>query len=207
MNNLLDNYCSDSVFKASGLNRNSFIAIARFVAAIHDIGKATSTFQRKINGDNLPFKHALAGAAILNQKFNVNKSICDIVAAHHGKPRNKSKDELLPLYFRKNKDNLGSDYETWKKIFDSAIKKSGNNLNLTTEVSIKGQMILCGLLIMADWIASNEDYFRLYSSEAELSINDYTIRQKKGVNALSLPPAWAPEVFYMDELIYQKNIK
>ena len=203
MNYLLINYCSDSVYNASGINREAFIAIARFVAAIHDIGKATPVFQKKINGDNLPFNHALAGAAILYKSFGVSKSICDIIAAHHGKPRNKSKDELLPVYFRKNKSSLGTDYKTWEKLFNSAVKKGGNNLDLTIEVSVKGQMLLCGLLIMADWIASNEEYFRLYGSEDDLSVKDYTIRRKEGINALSLPPVWNPEVFYMDDEIFR----
>lgn len=203
MSYLLNNYCSGSVFNAAGIGRDDFIAIARFVAAVHDIGKATPAFQKKINGDDLSFNHSLAGAAILHQKFGVNKDICDIVAAHHGRPRNKTKDELLPYYFRKNNNKLGNDYETWEKIFNSAVEKSGDNLDISREVSIESQMILCGLLIMSDWIASNEDYFQLYDLETDISDSDYAVRREKGINALSLPPAWDPEVYYMDGELFK----
>ena len=87
MEHLLANYCSESTIHATGMNREEFESIARFIAFVHDIGKSTPAFQKKILGESLLFQHALAGAAILYNYFNISKSICDIVAAHHGKPR------------------------------------------------------------------------------------------------------------------------
>lgn len=203
MNYLLNNYCPDSTFNASGLDRDDFIAIARFTASVHDIGKATPMFQQKLNGNTSSFAHALAGASILNRVFGVGKDICNIIAAHHGKIRGNSKEENLSYYFKKNKKLLGDDIECWTKLFDSAVEKGGNNLDLNCEIPVNGQMLLSGLLIMADWIASNEEYFPLYNDESELSELDYIIRRKSGIKRLSLPSGWNPNIYQMDNEIFK----
>ena len=203
MKNLLDTYCSDSVFKASGMDEDVFRSIAVFVASIHDIGKATPIFQKKINGEDIPFHHALAGAAILYQKFNVSKEICDIIAAHHGKTRSNSVEENFSYYFKKNMKLFGSDVEYWSNLFSVSVEKSGHSLDLSYKVPVTGQMLLTGLLIMADWIASNEDYFSL--CENEVNSLDSDLRGKCGMKALSLPEGWDPCIYQMDVETFEER--
>ena len=136
MEYLIVNYVSPAVVYATNVSYEDFRCLAIFIAATHDIGKATNAFQQKIVDSNqqhysklqqygirmkktgLESKspHNLAGAVILNQYCNVDDSICEIIAAHHGKPRDKGKttkftyqlkqfakssesSPLFPLYF------------------------------------------------------------------------------------------------------------
>lgn len=114
--------------------------------------------------------HALAGEVIL-KKFRAKDDIGSIVGGHHGKPI----DSLLKLYdqgayYAKNyfqSDDPNSPiYRKWysaqKNIFEWALSENGFSCaeNLP-EITKPAQVIYEGLLIMADWIASNTEYFPL----------------------------------------------
>lgn len=114
--------------------------------------------------------HALAGEVIL-KKFGVKDDIGSIVGGHHGKPI----DSLLKLYdqgayYAKNyfqsDDPISPIYGKWysaqKNIFEWALSENGFSCaEGLPEISEPAQVIYEGLLIMADWIASNTEYFPL----------------------------------------------
>lgn len=171
--------------------------LARFLAAIHDIGKATPVFQTQkgfSNSNDLDnvlsdilamggFKeldeiildrsknthHSLIGQYIL-QKFGVKSDISSIIGAHHGKPisgqndlsdYNSSYAAHLYQYEEENEIN-----KRWKKcqrqIFQSALNLANYKaVEDIPTISQEGAIIMTGLLIMADWIASNEEYFEM----------------------------------------------
>lgn len=130
MEMLLENdFIAPSIITASGLSYEELRNICIFVAAVHDIGKATSLFQYKIC-ESIPWlkgrlaeygfdvakntlhtesPHALAGAAILNNVFEVDESICDIIAAHHGKPRDSVANTKFSRQFKVFIDNYYSE--------------------------------------------------------------------------------------------------
>lgn len=114
--------------------------------------------------------HALAGEVIL-KNFGARDDIGSIVGGHHGKPI----DSLLKLYdqgayYAKNyfqsDDPSSLIYKKWysaqKNIFEWALSENGFSCteNLP-EITEPAQVIYEGLLIMADWIASNTEYFPL----------------------------------------------
>ena len=174
--------------------------LAGFLAAVHDIGKATPVFQNKPSfycSPDLEFEllekleragftgitgfydrlmnpsatpHALAAQALL-QSYGVSQDISSIVGAHHGIPPD---DDLVVSsqlsayennYFQEqHKDNAVHRKwkETQRSIFEWALAINGfKSAEDHPRIGQHGQVLLSGLLIMADWIASNERYFPL----------------------------------------------
>lgn len=117
--------------------------------------------------------HALAGQAIL-QAAGIRPDIASIVGAHHGKPVDDPfgvKDQLAayPANYYQAQDSKSPVHQKWQKaqqqILADALKVSGLTLAALPGVCQPGQVLLSGLLIMADWIASNERYFPLLPLE------------------------------------------
>lgn len=119
--------------------------------------------------------HAKAGQSLL-LFYGVNEDIATIVGSHHGKPVGEY-DEIRRLVKAYKRNFFQSDKEDeisnlWKKeqrdLFEWALFESGyEDVNELPRINQQGQMILSGLLIMADWIASNEDYFPLIDFDQE----------------------------------------
>lgn len=114
--------------------------------------------------------HAIAGQILL-ESYGVLSDISSIVGAHHGKPPDNRSDLDSQLssytnnYFQEqNKDNPVHRrwVETQQMIFNLALTTNGfASVDELPRIKQPGQVLLSGLLIMADWIASNESYFPL----------------------------------------------
>ena len=123
--------------------------------------------------DNIDVSHQSIGQFIL-LKRGVNITVADIVGAHHGRPVETSEiyDRIHENHFYQNNDSSSEIHKTWlslhDEIFTWALKacnfSSANELPL---ISQAGQVILSALLIMADWITSNESYFPLINIEED----------------------------------------
>lgn len=128
--------------------------------------------------DNSGISHQSIGQFIL-LKRGVNITVANIVGAHHGRPVTTSEiyDVTYENHFYQNSDCLSNMHKTWLSIHDEiftwALKACNfSSVNELPLISQAGQVILSALLIMADWITSNEVYFPLISlSENELSDN------------------------------------
>lgn len=221
----------DSVIRASGLPEENFRRTAIFLAAVHDIGKATSYFQNIITKNNDEWfenlnsagytinrvysyqgktPHAYAGQWILESEeapFEINAAIADIVGAHHGKPFESNyngENDLLKIYpgnFYGDTRKKRIWIDTWEKIVSDALCYSGyGSIDDIPDVSVEGQIILSGLLIEADWIASNTTYFPLISEESEDDYQSfYPDRVNGGWSLLDFPSSWQSYVYSMDE--------
>lgn len=102
-------------------------------------------------------------------KFGVNFCVSNIVGAHHGKPISDNDSKICDSFASSlfQEDNINSERGIFwqnlqKNIFDKALLacnfSDAKDLPL---ISQPGQVILSGLLVMADWISSNETYFPL----------------------------------------------
>jgi CRISPR-associated endonuclease/helicase Cas3 len=122
-----------------------------------------------INPEQSP--HSIATEALL-QSYGVNIGVCSIVGGHHGKPtEHKHRIDIQLTSFDQNffqSENQDDPIHVkWKnsqrEIYMWALKMCGyrNSDDLPT-LDRASQIILNGLLIMADWIASNENYFPLF---------------------------------------------
>lgn len=112
--------------------------------------------------------HNISGQYLLTT-YGVNFCVTNIIGAHHGRPisEKESKDCLSFASSLYQEDDINSVIAIFwqnlqKNIFYKALLECGfsdpKDLPL---ISQPGQVILSGLLIMADWISSNEDFFPL----------------------------------------------
>ena len=149
------------------------------------------------------FYHAQAGEAMLLMA-GCPITFAEVIGAHHGKPWSEGMDIQLELLAG----------ETWKDPRANAVWGSREQRDiwqciqaecLVWMISLSGcesvrklpelsqpmAMLLTGLVIMADWIASNEAYFPLLAL-GESDPGDMQIRAERGGCAIDLPPSWKP---------------
>lgn len=120
----------------------------------------------ELNDIHLPSRsaspHARAGEAILD-KYEVPDSIGAIIGGHHGKPEfSRQKDDInvhTSNYYQCEKDPViqANWIEVQKELMDYALESSGyQTVSQIPTITQPQAVILEGLLIMADWLASSE---------------------------------------------------
>jgi CRISPR-associated endonuclease/helicase Cas3 len=232
-----------------------------FLAAVHDIGKATPAFQVKglsfrqdgeggllwkperaglvirhdLSGRLCP-THPIAGEVLLTQflkehgfmgdgqgrqaKKQVKRqasAIACIVGAHHGRfPSTtrlvKADDDDIAL------GQKGEGSADWIRVQDELISYSlhlaelpENDVHrfMNHRLTIATESILTGLVIMTDWIASDQDIFPLVPlfEEDEVSRLSLEARCSKAWDAASILPAWSesrPDVLPFDQFFAKR---
>ena len=205
--------------------------LCRFLALVHDIGKLTPVFVKKLLlflpeiqiklqslgfdiSKNMEFleegnsPHGLAGEAVLIS-FGCPEWLAVIVGAHHGKPVSEEQEYRIDRqmnsagtaqnYYGPN----GRDSKTktlWESIrrewYEYCLSESGiENLEKLKNPGTPVQMVLTGLLIMADWMGSNSFYFPLLYCDDNGDRLDFEQRAAYGWNTAALPPAWHSNIF------------
>ena len=199
-----------------------------FLAASHDIGKATPVFQAKqtktkgsdldkeigkrLSLAGLPIKpiqefpdadktpHALATQMILEQEgkgVNINfRNNAVILGSHHGKP--PSSDILArrgigvyAMNFHLGQEGQYAWTSVQKELIGYALNLAGySTLGEVPRPNMIAQVLLSGLVIMTDWIASNELYFPYLSVTAELTLVNLQTRLQAGWKNFHLPLPW-----------------
>lgn len=139
--------------------------------------------------------HAYAGQWILQSEeleFNISETIANIIGAHHGNPIDSSFgiDDLIKIYKmnyygRENDEKQKRIWNAiWKEIFDNAIVAAELDLSADSliykDINLETQILITGLLIVADWIASNTAYFPLIEDGYEYSEEEYAERIEDG---------------------------
>lgn len=152
--------------------------------------------------------HSTAGEAVLI-KYGVPNGIAAIVGAHHGKPRDrddKFKQELSihsANYYGSNGENssLGRLWEeTRAEWFKLSLELSGyESPDEIPPLDEATQFVLSGLLIMADWIASNPEYFPLIPLSEGYRDEYYPERVTLAWQKLNLPRPWESGHYAIDD--------
>lgn len=212
MTYLVRSWAAEAFYSEIGLTRKDTLGVARFLAFTHDLGKAVPTFTSRITR-NLPdirmtlqahgllfsekyqnerdMKHAHAGAVLL-RAMGVPDSVAAVVGSHHGVPETDSLLTALPREeMEENGQAYGLDHEAWgnaqRKIVQMALEKTGYaGTEELPELSEEAQMLLTGLLIMADWIASNTAFFPLIATDT-LPEDYNTDRARLALEKLDFP--------------------
>ena len=202
---------------AGGLDSDTLCQVAAFLALAHDLGKATPAFQQKIVGciddkrgrmeqyglsiPALPnaqeSPHPLAGEALLRDA-GVPEGIASIVGAHHGRTV-KLKPDFDVYQLKCLCDNYWGRGEGagWRRVqteyINWALTGSGfGSASKLPVLSLPVQMLLTGLLIMADWIASCTRHFPLIDIDDLNPAYDPT-RVDAAWSRLGLQEGWTPE--------------
>ncbi|NLM16192.1 MAG: CRISPR-associated helicase Cas3' [Candidatus Riflebacteria bacterium] len=146
--------------------------------------------------------HHAEASEVLLLSFGVEAGIASIVGAHHGETLDKLADEKSyeAAYFQSDlSGDLIKDkwYKSQKWLFDSALKMSGFAApeELPSISNQQAMVLLNGLLIMADWIASNENYFPLISIEDDGKEINQKERKKNGWSKWFKNSIWKPDSF------------
>ena len=133
--------------------------------------------------------HAYAGEVIC-RLAGINRGIASIIGAHHGVPmkENYSLMSFVEAYtanFYQEEKEDSPICKKWKatqeELLSWALESCGyKNVEDLPRCSKPTQLLLSGLLIMADWIASNEEYFPLFSlqNEVDHELDDATVNQE-----------------------------
>lgn len=143
--------------------------------------------------------HALAGQKLLTL-YGVSDGIAAIIGAHHGKPVDEKRTVAEQSSYDSNyyqSDNQKEEvYGAWQQaqhmIFQWALHETGfDSVNDLPKIPQPVQVILSGLLIMADWIASNEKFFPLIPAEVS-EIEQPDLRAQSGWEQWKRSDLWQP---------------
>ena len=211
------------------LSADDFYRVCEFVALTHDISKFTPIFQTKIcersdflkgqieeRGIDLPkisdfqhpngMPHAYAGEALLVQ-MGCPAGVAAVVGAHHGMPFSEGvdPDEDLEFCIEFYGDNFYAKQqkeweEIWKDWVAFACECCGyENIEKLPEIDVPAQMLITCLLIMADWISSNETYAPWLFLDENIHTLRYPERIENMWAKVSFPGQWMPSSFFMNE--------
>lgn len=226
MKHLMKEFVSVSIADVCGMEGKDLERAAVFLAAVHDIGKATVGFQYKISR-NVPYRqsaversglrlpdsmdpkylqktpHAVAGEAILRY-LGCPETIAAVVGAHHGVPADLGnmddlycdKREICGYWNFYGQEAQNCEYlkHVWKSILSAALSVSGfESVEALPAITPEAQMILTGLLICADWLASNTEYFPLINVDDTGEDINCSARAENAWEQMAFPAMWSSE--------------
>lgn len=217
------------IMELLNLTQDEAKSFACWVAATHDMGKATPEFAGQLDSRgkeelrvfrdrieehkfNFPLHlttppagtrcpHSTYSQSIiiklLTERYTDDvetaKTIASIAGAHHGVPA-----EYVPETGRACAIFEGLNdkwHQAWQELFEMTLEQTGadqvlKKLMSGTKIPVSVQLYLTGLVIMADWIASNPEYFPMgtFSVEAQHG------RLNQGWEALGLEHPWAAHI-------------
>jgi CRISPR-associated helicase Cas3/CRISPR-associated endonuclease Cas3-HD len=195
--------------------------IVCLAAGFHDVGKLTRAFAGQVpdmrthmeaNGfrfgigsdgsDARLLPHGIAGHLIVEELLldlgsdrEIARSFAVIAGGHHGVPPDRAQISGPAV----RKDLLGdSEWEQarrglLKHVLDEAGLHQGLSLAMTVRLSDASQALITALVIMADWIASNQRLFPLVPRFDDVTESSRT-RAVRAWKSLGLPRPWAPPV-------------
>ena len=201
--------------------------LVKFLGYVHDIGKATPSFQTMegfTNSSDLDYellskleyagfkgitskkfvsrgetRHNIAGQFILSN-FGVRDEIATIVGGHHGKTIDNINECMNQSAYKANyyQDEENTDvnalwHQCHYEIFNEALNLCGyGSVDEIPAVGQPAQVILLGLLVVADWIASNEEYYPLIDiNKDEVEEKDH--RRSCGFKEWIKSDLWQPD--------------
>ncbi len=174
-----------------------------FLCSVHDVGKATPEFQSYLGNASIMTEHALSTkesyedhlrhemvSERILERNGFSHSIALIVGGHHGITYSKSEVEGLDDY----PGYTGFKDKGWVSVQDEilrlCIRLSGLNVpGGEVSAGIVAQTLLSGLVIMADWLASNEKIFPILNEYDSHSLKE---RSLNAIKMIHFPKPWIP---------------
>ncbi len=154
--------------------------------------------------------HALAGQMLL-EKAGCNRNVASIIGAHHGRPQDNNTLSSGGVGVYGLNYHLGAEGRVvWSavqnELVDFACELAGfSSIEELPIPKMASQVLLSGLLIMADWIASNESYYPYLALEVNPDNINMKNRYNKAWKALSLPFPWEAGNAWMGGSLYEER--
>lgn len=195
-------------------------AAVRFLVGVHDLGKATPAFavqdvvlaqqMRELGLYMPPTKVELVDRQVVHHAVAGHHALIDwlvgrgwlkrlarawgvVVAGHHGAPPDSDVDTGPAHYHHLYGDGLWAAVR--QELVDRVVSRSGAGefLDQWREVRLSAQfqVLVTGLVIVADWIASNERFFPFLSGDLP-EISGDGGRAARAWDGLGLPGPWRP---------------
>lgn len=228
---LMAHWLPESIIDETGLGREAFEHLVLFLAGVHDIGKISNAFQYQMvqcfpdtralleqltiaepsnSPDDRDYRHhTIVGAAILST-LGLPDWVCSVVGAHHGK--------TLPFWdvdtvMKKQRNLYGKNDEqklwqgAWAEMLAEALEQAGyaSIAEIPDILPQPAQMLLIGLLIFADWLASGTARFPLI--DADWVVNDaaYPERAQRATDKLNFLTRWKlDETWQYEDLCHER---
>ena len=160
--------------------------------------------------------HARASEAILLWA-GCPPGIASIAGAHHGKPQSEAavieqlddaehgtKGVRTANYYPKGQRKCWEHF--WEELLTAALQDCGwDDVSELPDLNQPEEILLTGLLIMADWIASNTEYFPLIPVEELGSESLYPARVERAWEKLNLPPPWEAQAELTDPAAFEQR--
>jgi CRISPR-associated endonuclease/helicase Cas3 len=187
------------------------------LCGLHDLGKASPAFQskapdlaapvqaagltwRELNRNEQAWHHTLAGAKVIMDDFpgwgwdrDAVGWVWPFLAGHHGK---------VPSASRLRPPGLGGCHGAgpgWRDARRAVVDLVAGQLDVDLRglasvrpASRAAQLALLGGLVMADWLASNDQHFPGIDRSEDVSLAKARERAAAGWKALGLRGGWAP---------------
>ena len=214
--------------------REKLFSTLKFCALVHDIGKLTIVFQSRIYDavDFSPFvvcvelpksgslvnasdtPHALASEAIL-LKLGCREGVASIAGAHHGRPSALAdvRDQIsgactaVENFYGKRGKYRQLFESLWKEWIDFSLECAGfSELSDLPDMAVPAQVVISGMLVTADWIASNTTYFPLISADQKGEFGDYPKRIENAWTTIGFPNMWESRArFGLDDEAFKER--
>ena len=186
----------------------------------HFLGRAGLLPSGSFSIEHKPLRHALMSQILLQECMGLHRSLAIIAGSHHGSTpdahtlsRNKFKVQRRHYYGPENGPEIeGSAHrraweETWKELIDFSLKISGlETVDDLLKPNLQAQVLISGLVILADWIASNELLFPLCDIENPLFRLPSKIEMERRADAawdrLKLTEPWEFNSDWMQDDFY-----
>ena len=225
---LAQSWLPEAVRRTLGMEEETLYKLACFLGMTHDIGKASAAFESNIlrqlpeakerlqahlllpdtflNRGATP--HAMASEAILLD-LGCPHGVASIVGAHHGKPQQNAPDDAIDEQLEHHPENYWGKGQKalwqamWREMLGTALQESGfSDIAELPALTIPAELLLTGLLTMADWIASNTAYFPLIPEGETGRETDYPARVERAWVKLNLTPPWESPYEQMDDTAF-----
>lgn len=224
LRHLAQSWLPQAVRHTLGLEEELLYKLVIFLGMFHDGGKMTVAFQSNIlrqlpearerlqahlslpdtflNRSATP--HAMASEVVLLE-LGCPPGVASVIGAHHGKPQQDGLNDFINEQLENHPDNYwGRGQEgiwraMWQEMLDNALQESGfSDVAELPALTIPAELLLTGLLTMADWIASNTTYFPLVPVGEVGRETDYPARVERAWERLNLTAPWESPYNSMD---------
>lgn len=177
------------------------------VESLNDSGLLCDFETGQTNAKATP--HGLASQVLLSHA-RCDEQVAAIVGAHHGKPASSQvlQNDLYTAY--PNNFHMGKKgKEAWGRVqcelLAYSMRLAGvESLSSLPRPDFEAQMLLCGLLIAADWIASNEHYFPYQAFGEEAPDIDQEQRVRDAWRRMNLPQPWQYNAFFEPDYYWDR---